>query len=356
MQLGGAERVMSRLASHFADEGHEVVLFTYETPGAVPFYALSPSVSYRPLGLSRASRHALDAIVSNIRRLLGIRRAVRAAALDILISFCTETNVAVLLATRGMGLQIIVSERAEPAAHAIGMFWRLGRRMGYLWAHRVVVQTESARDFFSPVIRRRTVVIPNPVPVPAISTSAVTRGPCILGVGRFSREKGFDLLIAAFALARRNQQASNWKLRLVGEGAEKNALQSLARELGLSDVIEWPGKLHAIHEEYEKAAIFVLPSRYEGFPNTLCEAMAAGMPVVAFACSAGVCEIVRNGVNGELVPPSDTVAMAEALSRLMLDPARRLRLGGEAHEVTTRFSPDAVWGKWERCLPGKVAS
>jgi GalNAc-alpha-(1->4)-GalNAc-alpha-(1->3)-diNAcBac-PP-undecaprenol alpha-1,4-N-acetyl-D-galactosaminyltransferase len=124
-------------------------------------------------------------------------------------------------------------------------------------------------------------------------------------------------------------------------------LEQLRGNLGLSDCIKLKGWVDEPFCDGPPASLFVLPSRYEGFPNALLEAMAKGLPVVAFDCPGGIREIVEHGINGLLVPRGDVQELANALNRLMSDVAARRRLGARAKEVTTRFSVDKVMAKWD---------
>jgi glycosyltransferase involved in cell wall biosynthesis len=213
-----------------------------------------------------------------------------------------------------------------------------------------VVQTQEAANFFPIALRARLRVIPNPIVRPALLP--VRRERRLLAVGRLEAEKGFDLLLRTFAFARGD--APDWKLRIIGEGSARPALLRQAADLGLSEVLELPGLFRNIEGEYAEAGAFVLSSRYEGFPNALCEAMAAGMAIAAFACPGGVREIVQDGINGLLAPPEDVAALAVQLARLLGEESLRLRLGKCAVEVAERFSSERVFEDWTRCLRAAV--
>jgi glycosyltransferase involved in cell wall biosynthesis len=166
-----------------------------------------------------------------------------------------------------------------------------------------------------------------------------------MGLGRLTPEKGFDLLIEAFA-----RIAPAWPMaRLViwGEGDERARLEAIRARLDLVDRVELPGATRSPERELRSATIFVLSSRLEGLPMVLLEAMAVGRPVVACDCDYGPRDIIRPGVDGLLVPPEDVPALAEAIDGLLRDDERRGTLGRRAVEVRERFAIEAISDRWD---------
>jgi glycosyltransferase involved in cell wall biosynthesis len=170
----------------------------------------------------------------------------------------------------------------------------------------------------------------------------------ILGMGRLARQKGFDILIEAFArLAHRHPC---WDLVIYGEGPERRALERMRDEYGLGERVAMPGLIADPREAFRRSDLFVLPSRYEGFPNALLEAMASGLPVVASRCPSGPAEIIEDARTGLLVPPEDPSALAAAIEKLMLDEKLRFSLGAAAREVREKYSTDRIVECWSRAL------
>lgn len=167
-------------------------------------------------------------------------------------------------------------------------------------------------------------------------------------MGRLAPEKGFDLLLEAYA--RIAGSHPGWSLTILGEGPERRRLESIVRAFGLAGRVSMPGRIEDPQGQLADAHAFALPSRYEGFPNALLEAMACGLPVVAFDCPSGPAEIVTHDRSGLLVPAGDVSGFATALSRVMGSAADRVRLGRSAREVVVRFAPDSVLDRWSRVL------
>jgi glycosyltransferase involved in cell wall biosynthesis len=168
-----------------------------------------------------------------------------------------------------------------------------------------------------------------------------------LTVSRLNREKGIDLLLEAWALS---SQRKTSRLRILGDGAERADLEALARRLGIADRVEFAGFVSDKVPHWQQASAFVMSSRFEGFPNALCEAMAAGLPSVSFDCPSGPRAILSDGINGLLVPAEDTRALAAALDRIAGDPALRDRLGREAVKILENLGLAGITDRWEGAL------
>ena len=348
LEAGGAERVLARLANRWAAQSRSVVLLTFDDGSKAPFYALDGSVAHRPLGLAGASSNALAAAAKNIARVRRLRRAIAESRPQAVVSFIDNVNVLALLAARGLGAPVVVSERTDPSMHRIGPFWNAARRCVYPLASAIVVQNEDVKRGFGPRLAEKISVIPNPVVAPPAAADGPAAAPTIAAMGRLGREKGFDLLIEAFA--RISPRRPEWELEILGEGPERAALEALAGKLGVAGKVRLPGLVQEPAGRLRRAQIFALPSRYEGFPNALCEAMACGLAVVAADCPSGPRAIVRSGRDGILVPPEDADSLASALERLMADPAERRKLGQNALEVVERFGLERVGGLWDELL------
>ena len=350
---GGAERVMVHLANGLSGRGHEVTIHTLSAKAHDSFYPLDDKVQHVRLGLNTLpARKGIFGTLAHVLHLVaGLRRHLQSEVPDVLVAFIDMTNIFALLGASGLRLPVIVSERSDPGAAPLRWPWRILRQLSYPMAAALVVQSSAARNWFPPWIRRKAVVIPNPVfPPPSSSGAQPDAGGShrLIAVGRLSHEKGFDLLIKTFAWLA--PQFPDWDLEIWGEGPERLALEGLRDESGLSARVQLPGLTEEIHTQYARSDLFVLSSRFEGFPNALCEAMSHGLPVVATSCSGGVRDIIRQGVDGLLVPPEEPMALAEAMARLMGYPSLREVLGTNAREVVQRFSVEDILDQWENCL------
>jgi GalNAc-alpha-(1->4)-GalNAc-alpha-(1->3)-diNAcBac-PP-undecaprenol alpha-1,4-N-acetyl-D-galactosaminyltransferase len=351
---GGAERVMTTLASHWADRGWDVRLITFDVPGERPFFDLSPAVILVPLGLRRYSHRPWEAVLNNLWRVRTLRKAILTGRPDVVVSFIDQANILTLLAIVGTRIPVIVEEHGDPHEVYLGRHWRVLRRITYRRATCVVALTQTSLDFFPPEIRRRGRVIPNPVVAPASRTTAgrTTQGGRIVAMGRLSPEKGFDLLLSAFAAVA--PAFPDWSLEIWGEGPLRAELEQQAVRLGLDGRVSLPGLTTRPYDVFSTASLFVLSSRHEGFSNVLCEAMAAGVAVISFDCPSGPRQIIEPDVDGILVPPEDVPALAAAMYRLMRDDRQRRKLSDRATAIRHRFSLERVVREWEALMAAVV--
>lgn len=351
LQGGGAERVMSIMANYWAAASWEVTLLTFDDGSVPPFYDLDSRVHHIPLGIASASSNVLVALQNNLSRARALRRAICATHPDAVLSFMDKTNVLTLIATRGLNIPVVVSGRSDPAMNYPGPAWARLRMWTYPMADSIVLQSKGAMDYFPAKIQARSRIIPNPVlQPPANATRSVNKadGMLVLAVGRMVEAKGFDNLLKAFAQVK--EKNKHWKLMILGDGPLRKQLEALSDSLGLEGIALMPGHVKNPYEYLAKADLFVMSSRFEGFPNALCEAMATGLPVISTDCPSGPREIIRHGVDGLLIPNLDAHALASAMDRLMSNDIERKRLASRAPEVTERFALDLVMSMWEEAL------
>lgn len=356
LSRGGAERVMAELANEWAARDTNVTLITLEQRSAES-YRLDARIGLVTLGLTWDSTSLFGALRGNFRRLLAIRKAVAAAPARTVLSFEDRTNVAVLLATAGMGLHRIVAERTDSRVHEIGRIWALLRRLTYPFADALVVQSELLRPWALRVMLGKPVVhvVPNPLrkSEECVAGFQAPQGPYIAAVGRMVPSKGFDALLSAFAeLA---PEFPDWRLVIAGDGDDRPRLENLARKLNIEERVLMPGWLEEPLVLLRKADIFVLSSRYEGFPNALLEAMSCGLAVVSTRC-CGAIDAITHDVDGLLIAPDDAAELAQATRRFMQDRALRERFGRNAYAASQRYRMGSVFGQWDRLVHARDAS
>jgi glycosyltransferase involved in cell wall biosynthesis len=353
LQAGGAERVLSIMANYWSGKSQEVTVITLDDGSKPSFYDIDSRIQQVSLDVAAASKNGFAGILNNFRRLYKLRRAIRAAQPDTIISFMTETNVLTLIATIGLVTPVVVTEHTDPWTGPVADIWAKLRLRLYPRASRVVLLNERAQEFFNKSPGIKTMVMPNPIVIetenePGDMDYEVPGENLIVAMGRLSREKCFDLLIRAYSSFA--AEYSDWNLMILGEGPERDSLEALIDELGLGDRVKLPGTIRYPHVMLKRADMFVSSSELEGFPMALCEAMACGLPVIATEYHAAVRDIIEDGQNGILVPTGDSEALAATMIHLIDDPHERKRLAENSVEIGTRYSVDAVMERWEQLL------
>lgn len=349
---GGSEHIVSQLCNHFAAQRWTVTLLAFDEPSMHPYYRHAPTVRILPLGMKSQHRGVMGAVLATRTRYRLLRNALELVHPDIVVSFLTRTNILGVFAARSLGIPIIVSERNNPDAQTVGPVWTLLRRWTYPNAAGLVTMTHGAMRYFTATMQLRNWVIPNPAAIPAnlVATPRQSNGRTIGAVGRLVPQKGFDLLIEAFS--RVAVTVPDWNLVIWGEGIERGALEAQIAQLGLSDRISLPGVTAQPGEWIARSDLFVLSSRFEGWGIVVGEAMAAGLPVIAFDCPWGPAEMIEDGQSGVLVKNGDVDALAAAMVTLACDDTLRGLLGKRAVEGMRRFTPEAVLAQWQQIVTG----
>jgi GalNAc-alpha-(1->4)-GalNAc-alpha-(1->3)-diNAcBac-PP-undecaprenol alpha-1,4-N-acetyl-D-galactosaminyltransferase len=354
MGMGGAERVMSILANYWATHGWQVTLIMLVDRSKPPFYKLDPQIKLIQLGVSGGSANAFTALLNVWQRVKVLRSAIIASEPDVVISFMGTASVLTLMAGWNTNLPVIVCKHIYPGLSELNQVWQFLIKLTYRYADLVTVLTQNALPFFPAEKGYRTIVMPNPVLMPAaeIVTERLLPTPTLIAVGRLAPQKGFDLLILAFAKLR--DKHPDWHLTILGEGQIRSELEALRTQLELGDVVHLPGQMQNVNAYLRQADIFVMSSRFEGFPMALCEAMACGLPVISTDCLSGPREIITDGVDGILVATEDVDALAVGLDRLMSNPIERAKFSQAAPSVLDRFGLEQVMKMWSDEIDGVI--
>jgi glycosyltransferase involved in cell wall biosynthesis len=363
LDIGGAERVVANLANYWVSLGWQVTVVTV-APSSTDFYAVDPAVERISLDLAGGGRNLLAGFVRTARRVRALRRVLQSVKPDIALSAMHTANVVLSLAAHGLpGVCAIGSEHNFPPKSPMGIVWETMRSYAYANLDAVVALTRECADWLAAHSHaRRVIVIPNPVSWPlqdqephlAPEACCAPGRRILLGVGRLNAEKNFSALVDVFAgLAHAHPE---WDLVILGDGPEQEALQEQARSSGLEGRVFLPGRVGNVGDWYARASLYAMSSDFEGFPNTLVEAMAYGLPAISFDCDTGPRDIIRHDVDGLLVTPGDLQGMHSALGRLMGDARLRAEFAARACQARERFSMRKIAGMWEElfaheCMP-----
>jgi len=375
---GGAERQMSYLVNHAASSGYACTLLTLSDTHD-DRYEIDPRVVRVGLDAIAESGGLWDSITSNRQRVKLLQKAIVDSGATAVVSFCDRMNIMTLAALRCSllkNVRIAICERSDPRQQGLGWAWELLRRIYYRRCNTCVVQTNTIAEYLQPIVGRDK---PMHVIPTAIQTTQCTRAMTqdivkvhangtklsddnlrknrLLYVGRLSHEKGIDRLLKSWSQIYNNHP--EWRLVIAGEGPEKERwLRTVAADERMAKVassIDWLGWVSDVRTLMASCDAFVLPSRYEGFPNALVEAMDSSLPCVATDCSASIVEIIPNDQAGLRVT-NDSEGIVAGLTKLLTEGALRNQFREKASLSVAKFSWPAVSKSWDNVLASLTVS
>lgn len=320
---GGLERVLSIKASYFAEEfGYDVHIITLNDSQDT-FYPFSPFITIHPIEVSRDWKYLFNYITK-------INKVVKEVQPDI-ISVCDDglKGLYVPVWIKKGKAKIIYERHASMMLNGVSWqkFWmRIG---GYFYDQIVVLTNYNLSEWSS----SNLTVIPNPVSFYPQESSSLDNHQ-IVCVGSLSYNKGYDLLIDAWSKIA--SQYPSWSVHIYGKG-DASTYQTTIHQLGIQEQITFHNPVQDIESIYQQASMLVLPSRSEGFGMVLIEAMACGVPCIAFDCPCGPRDIINDGENGFLVEPQDTEELANKIQQLIEDKELRIKLGRSAKQTAQQY-------------------
>jgi len=350
LMSGGAERVLISLANHSAEQKIETVLIALND--GPPVYPINEGVKVIYLAKRKKNlyAHRMYFMLLIFYRLLCLLLKYRPLCV---VSFITSANMWTGITCSITRTPFIVSERTSPN-RTINQFNYINNQLAaflYKKSIAVVVSAQAVEDCLRgnkafknlANIKRITNAVPAFEPV---SLAKVHNRKFILGVGRLAYVKGFDQLIMAFS----ETKMDDVDLLIAGDGEEMTNLICMANNLGLKDRVIFVGPRTNLQDYYNQAMMFVLPSRNEGYPNALVEAMSFGCPCIAINCEFGPSEIIINEQNGLLVNNADISALSDAIVRLAHDPVLSNTLGNNAKNINQTNSSQKILKQWDNLI------
>lgn len=339
MKRGGAERVISILANHYAQKNWqvEIVLLldnrvNYELDKRIKIVNFSKKGSY---------------IKNLFYWIFNIRKYVNKEKPDRIISFIGRINYLVLTATIGINIPIIVSERNDPKHDGRGRFLQFYGNFCYKLATAIIFQTNYEKLCFNKSLYGKSFIIANPVEVFCSPVSTFSKRLEVVTVGRLEKQKNQELLIKAFSIV--SKEFPSLELKIYGEGSLRDKLQSLIEDYNLSDKVKLCGNVSDLHKRISESMLFVLTSEYEGLSNALIEAMMLGLPCIT-TDYPGSDEIIVDGQNGLIVPCNSIDILSQVIKKILLNNELRTRLSKNAIKKSTIYKKDIIIKKWEKVI------
>ena len=343
MDKGGAERVISTLCTNWPQGTDELAIVTVldgESKYSIPANISHTCLVKRSVYFEKGKIGSFFQICKSYRAVLLHEKP------DIVVSFLPEPCFVSTIMNGKIKTILVGSERSNPYFQYRNKFIKLLVNALYQRMNGFVCQTEGAKLFFNNKIQSKTVIIPNPISQTYFKPNeSVNHSYRIVSVGRFTKEKNYPLLVNAFKLVKEKSDES--KLYIYGRIDNELHLDDLISSLGIQNCVFLMGERDNIGEEIKTANVFVLPSKSEGMPNALMEAMALGLPVVATDCpSGGPRQLIQNEGNGLLVENNNAEALANAILRVLNDSEFATRIATNAKAVLIDYSEKKICDKW----------
>jgi glycosyltransferase involved in cell wall biosynthesis len=344
---GGTERAVATIASGLAERGWKVLIVSmhHQSPGS--FFPLHPSIQIEPVlqGKERMRWRPLQ----TLRR---IRHIAKSFSPQQWVDGETVLTMFSAVALYGLSFKHLSWENFHLHENLGSAFRTLARSVA---AHRcdgVIVLTQADRSAWLKKFGQQRAIhqIPHCVQAHGLGSEhpVPARQPIVLTIGRHTYQKGYDLLLKAWA--RVGAKHTEWRLRIVGSGELTEELTQLAGLLGIAEQVEWVPHTREVEAHYQEASVFALSSRFEGFGIVLIEALSLELPVVSFRCHHGPEEIIEDKVSGRLVENGRVDLFAQALDDLMSKPDERQRMASAARLRSAKFAPSLILDQWERVL------
>lgn len=333
LQIGGEQRVVSILTDNFVRSGMDVTVFVLANKKDKQF-CFNPKVTI-------IYGNTQNLKFKNIRRIIILRKLIKEGHFDIVVGFAMIPSVLCAFAARGI-CPSIVTERNDPSIYSCRM--KFLRFIAYHLCSAGIFQTNSAADYF-PYIRNKR-VIPNPL------NTELLPEPCteerikrIVNTSRLVPEKNQKILITAFAEL--HEKYPEYTLAFYGDGAERENLIELGKALGIAEKIQVFPATKDILNIIQKDSIFVLTSNHEGFPNSLAEALAIGVPSIATDCRiGGPNDMIEHNINGKLIPVGDVERLVAELDELMGNLEMQEKFSRNSVKLREVLSADKISEKW----------
>lgn len=340
LSSGGAEHVLTNLATDFAEHGMDVSVTSYEK--RPQFYSVSPKVKLNKFDFTKKSK-----LLEWISDFFETIKYLKHRKADVAISFLSRCNFMIILAGIFSKTKIIVCDRNNLLRKYPKYIFTITCFL-YRFTDAIFVQTHEMKSFYPAYLQKKMVVLENPLDFEEMNKQCdgenIEKRNIIISVGRLEKQKDFTSLIKAYKKVK--VKYPEWVLKIYGQGNCKEELNNLIIKEKLSDVVQLCGVTHTPFLEMKRSRIFVLSSFYEGFPNVLCEAMYAGLPCISTRCECGPSELIKDGKNGFLVNIGDIDDMAEKMLSLIENESLRISMGKEAQKDTMRLDMKNICALW----------
>lgn len=344
LNKGGSERVIVNLCNEHLIKKHKITIITCLSDQSL--YHLNTQIVHVKIDKTQKER-TQNKSLRFFRRRKKLEKILKEIKPDIIISFLPEPSFLALSLKSKLQIPLIISERSDPALEYRSFIYKIIIKLLYTNGDGFVFQTEDAMKWFDYKTQTKSIIIPNPLTSDACRTRYKrNRKKEIVAVGRLVPEKNYQMLF--YALKEVLNEFPEYILRIYGEGPLQEELEECKRKLGLDEKIFLMGNKDDIFDWIYDSALFVLSSKVEGMPNSLMEAMALGLPVIATDCPCGGPRfLIDNGDNGILVKNDNVQEMVQGIRNVLSNPELAEKIGQNASKIAEKLAPEKINKKWE---------
>ena len=346
LEIGGAQRVLVCLANYFLNKGFNIKILVFKFSNK-KIFNLSKNIKIKNLSVYGESKNIFQKIISNINRIIKLRIEIKKNQSNVIISFLTTSNILTLISAIGLRKKIIVNERNDITKKKLNYSWKLLRIIFYRFAKKIIVNTPNIKKkiyFFS---SKKIIFIPNPTTF-TFSSKKIKKQKIILSIARLTYQKNIEILIKSFSKSIALKK--KWKLVIIGEGEEKKKLLKLAKKINVFKSIIFMGVIKKIDIWYKKAGIFILPSRYEGMPNVIIEAMQSKTAIIG-SNIPGIRYFIKNRSNGVIFKNNNENSLIKMINLLINNSDLRKNLAKNGKKSISKYNKSNNFFKiWERQL------
>jgi len=343
LRQGGAERVVTVLSNNLSKR-HDVVIVTLSNE-VDEFYKINDGIKRDYLfKKSKAKTNKLSTLFQLFDTIKGMYLIIKKHQPDVAVSFINKFNVLGIIASKLSKTPIVVSERSNPYRDIKGIFDYL-RKVLYPYSDAIIFQTNGAASYFNNKIRKKSMIIYNPLD-DTVKEEIKKKENVIIAMGRLEPVKNYELLIESVNIMKERLRKSKWQVHIYGDGSQKETLAQLITKYHINDLVILKGPTKSPYSVLASAKVFALTSRYEGFPNALCEAMANGCVPVSVNCDFGPSEIIENNINGFLTQ-DNALDISNKIITLVESSNKIHEMKIEAMRIKKKLNVEIISSQWE---------